>query len=176
MVATVSNPDGRHDFHFLHGTWNVANNRLKERLAGSTEWEQFSATTWIRPLLGGSGQIEEMTWDANGQAAYGVTLRVWDPATDQWSLHWVDSGSGRLFPPMVGSFGVDGVGIFVGMDMCGGKSVLSRFVWSGISETTARWEQAFSGDGGVTWETNWVMEFVRVPSSESLVPGAEFLA
>jgi hypothetical protein len=36
-----------------------------------------------------------------------------------------------------------------------------RFVWSGCSDTAARWEQAFSVDGGQTWVTNWIMEFTR---------------
>ena len=36
-----------------------------------------------------------------------------------------------------------------------------RFIWSGIVAQRARWEQAFSEDGGITWETNWVMDFKR---------------
>ena len=34
-----------------------------------------------------------------------------------------------------------------------------RFIWSGVTTPTPRWEQAFSDDGGETWETNWVMDF-----------------
>ena len=36
-----------------------------------------------------------------------------------------------------------------------------RFTWSGVEGPTPRWEQAFSTDGGSTWETNWVMDFTR---------------
>jgi hypothetical protein len=37
-----------------------------------------------------------------------------------------------------------------------------RFVWSGITDTAARWEQAFSADEGRTWETNWIMTMTRL--------------
>jgi hypothetical protein len=37
-----------------------------------------------------------------------------------------------------------------------------RFLWTHQSENVARWEQAFSDDGGKTWETNWIMEMERV--------------
>jgi hypothetical protein len=36
-----------------------------------------------------------------------------------------------------------------------------RFVWSQITATSARWEQAYSPEAGKTWETNWTMEFCR---------------
>jgi hypothetical protein len=82
-----------------------------------------------------------------------------------WSLNWSSSRSGKLFPPVVGRFGPDGRGEFHGDDTHDGKDVRVRFVWSGISPTTARWEQAFSVDGEKTWVTNWVMEFARRGSS-----------
>jgi hypothetical protein len=39
--------------------------------------------------------------------------------------------------------------------------VLVRFLWSGVTTPTPRWEQAFSTDNGQAWETNWVMDFTR---------------
>jgi len=35
-------------------------------------------------------------------------------------------------------------------------------VWSGITPTSAHFEQSFSDDGGKTWEPNWITTQVRV--------------
>lgn len=102
----------------------------------------------------------------------GLTLRLFDVETGRWSLNWSSSRSGRLFPPVLGRFGPDGRGEFHGDDTHDGKDVRVRFVWSGISETTARWEQAFSVDGENTWLTNWTMDFTRrKPSDPGPWPG-----
>ena len=42
-----------------------------------------------------------------------------------------------------------------------GRDITVRYKWSGITATTARWEQAFSPDNGQTWETNWTADFTR---------------
>jgi hypothetical protein len=68
---------------------------------------------------------------------------------------------GSMLSPVVGSFR-DGIGEFYGDDTDGGKPVRVRFLWRVISKDTAHWEQAFSLDGGKTWETNWVMDLLRI--------------
>jgi hypothetical protein len=148
-----------HDFDFLHGRWHVRNRRLRRRLVSCDEWDEFPATSTVMPLFDGAGNIDEIDFGP-GQAR-GLTLRLFDPEARTWSLHWTTSATGRLFPPIVGTFN-GGVGTFYGDDTEGGQPVRVRFVWSGISATTARWEQAFSTDGGQTWETNWIMEFTRI--------------
>ncbi|GAA2561224.1 hypothetical protein GCM10010435_36110 [Winogradskya consettensis] len=147
-----------HDFDFLHGNWHVHNRRLRERLAACEDWDEFPSTALITPLFGGAANIDEITFGP-GEAS-GLTLRLWDPAASHWSLHWTTSDTGRLFPAITGTF-TDGVGTFYGDDTEGGTPVRVRFIWSGITVETARWEQAFSTDDGATWETNWVMELTR---------------
>ena len=61
---------------------------------------------------------------------------------------------------MYGGF-KDGVGTFTGDDTLEGKPIKVRFRWSEIKANSARWEQAFSPDGGATWEVNWRMQFTR---------------
>jgi len=56
----------------------------------------------------------------------------------------------------------NGVGTFNGDDTFNGKPIKVRFIWSKITASSAQWEQAFSPDGGKSWETNWVMDFTRV--------------
>lgn len=146
------------DFDFLIGSWRVANRRLRERLVGCTDWEEFDATSQAWPLLAGGANIDEFRFPDGSSA---LTLRLHEPATGQWSLYWATSGYGVLLPPVRGSF-VNGVGTFFGDDEHAGTPVRVRYIWSGITPTAARWEQAFSVDGEQSWETNWVMQLQRV--------------
>jgi hypothetical protein len=54
------------------------------------------------------------------------------------------------------------VGTFYADNTFNAKPIRVRFVWSHITAKSCRWEQAFSPDGGTTWEANWVMDFTRV--------------
>ncbi|MBT2396899.1 FAD-dependent oxidoreductase [Streptomyces sp. ISL-100] len=146
------------DFHFLHGEWTVANRRLKTRLAGADDWEEFGSKAVIRPLFGGGANIEEIHYPTAD--LYGLTLRLYDSEHDEWSLNWATSAEGKLFPPVVGRF-TDGVGRFEGEDEHEGTPVRVRFVWSDCGPDSARWQQSFSADGGATWELNWIMDFTR---------------
>lgn len=146
------------DFDFIYGEWTVANARLRTLFAGADDWYTFDATSWARPLLGGVGNVDEM--DCPSEDFSGATIRVKDQQTGQWSIYWADSKTGRLFPPVVGTF-VNGRGDFYGNDTHGGRPIKAHFIWSEITPTSARWEQEFSADDGATWETNWVMEFTR---------------
>jgi len=146
------------DFDFFIGRWTVHNRRLTERLAGSDEWEEFEATSVAHPILGGLGNEDEFrTRHAGG--FIGMSFRFFDPAKRRWSIYWADSRRpGELDPPVFGTFTGD-VGLFEGEDVFEGRPILVRFIWSGTRTRTPRWEQAFSTDGGETWETNWIMDF-----------------
>lgn len=152
--------DGSHDFDFWFGRWHAANERLKQRLAGSTEWERFEATMECRPILGGLGNIDDFVTDWGG-GYVGMTLRLYDVARREWSLYWSSNRSGVLEPPVVGHF-ENGVGTFFGRDTHEGRPVLVRFLWSQISRDGALWQQAFSVDEGKSWETNWIMHMTRL--------------
>jgi NIPSNAP len=150
-----------HDFAFLHGSWNVHNRYLKGRMRHSTEWIEFDAQSDTQPLLDGLGQLDRYRAVRDGNAIEGITLRLFNPATGEWSLHWADTvNPGVLLPPMVGRFTGD-VGEFFGDEFVDGRKVLCRFHWTRTNPESPRWEQAFSGDGGKTWETNWIMTFTR---------------
>ncbi|MBV9821282.1 MAG: hypothetical protein JO144_03490 [Actinobacteria bacterium] len=145
------------DFDFLIGNWTVANRRLRQRLAGCTEWDEFEGSSVVWSLLGGGANIDQFTFP-DGTTA--LTLRLYEPERERWTLNWATSTEGVLFPPTIGAF-TDGVGLFYGDDHHEGTPVRVRFIWSEITPTSARWEQAFSTDGEKTWETNWIMELTR---------------
>ena len=155
--------DGARDFDFLMGRWRIHNRRLRERLAGSTEWVEFESSCVARPLPGGAGNQDEVHLPY--PAPYvGMSFRFFNPATNQWAIHWADNRRGVLDPPVIGAF-TNGTGIFEGPDTFEGRPIQVRFTWSRVATPTPRWEQAFSEDGGKSWETNWVMDFARGEAS-----------
>jgi hypothetical protein len=155
MAQAVAKEATARDFDFWMGRWKVHNRRLRRRLAGSDE---FEATSVARPVLDGLGNEDEFRTDYRG-GFVGMSFRFFDPEKKRWAIYWADSRrSGELDPPVFGSFSGD-TGVFEGEDVFEGRPILVRFIWSGVTTPTPRWEQAFSDDGGGTWETNWVMEF-----------------
>ena len=151
----------KHDFDFLHGAWTVHNRYLKERLKHASEWVEFEAQSDTEPLLNGFGQIDRYRAVRDGSPVEGVTLRLFNPVTGEWSLYWADTvRAGILFPPMVGRF-TGGIGEFFGEETVDGRRVLCRFHWTRMPDGSPRWEQAFSDDNGTTWETNWIMTLAR---------------
>jgi hypothetical protein len=161
--AAAEAASGLRDFDFVAGAWRVQHRRLKERLAGSDEWEEFGGTSEAHLILGGAGNVDDNVIDLPDGTYRAATLRTFDPETRRWSIWWFDGRRplGPLDPPMVGRF-EDGVGTFFANDSLRGRPIVVHFIWSDITERSARWEQAFSPDGGATWEVNWVMEFTRV--------------
>jgi hypothetical protein len=134
---------------------------LRERLAGCEEWDDFEGMCVARPMLDGFANVEEFTTDFAG-GFVGMAVRVFDPETRLWAIYWADSRiPGLLEAPMIGSFS-DGVGIFECEELFEGRPITVRFTWSDITETSARWAQSFSEDGGATGETNWTTLHTRV--------------
>jgi hypothetical protein len=160
-VAEISEPSGQHDFDFLFGTWKIHNRRLLHPLSGSNEWVEFDATDVVRPLWSGRGNIDEFEADAPSGHVEGLTVRLYNEKTGQWSLYWATQKRGEFsLPATVGRF-KNGRGEFYDREVWSGKHITVRFLWTVLSADTYRWEQAFSTDSGKTWETNWVMQFTR---------------
>lgn len=152
--------DGRHDFDFQIGDWTVAHRRLRRRLAGDDSWDEFPGTCAMRPVIGGLGNVEDNHLELPDGPYRAAALRLFDPARRRWSIWWIDGRTLALDAPVHGGF-ENGVGTFIGEDSFEGRPILVRFTWSEITATTARWSQAFSEDGGATWEPNWNMRFRR---------------
>jgi len=153
--------DASHDFDFIAGTWRARHRRLKERLANSSEWIEFGGTSVARLLLDGRANMDDNVFDIPGGAYRGVSLRAFDPKTGLWAIWWLD----ERFPhtidaPVVGGF-ENGVGTFTCPDTLRGMPITVRYLLTPLSSTARRWEQAFSPDGGRTWETNWITLFTR---------------
>ncbi len=155
------------DFDFFIGDWNISHRRLKSRLTGCTEWEHFSGRSTCQKILGGFGNIDDNLLYLPGGTYRAATIRSFDPKQGTWSIWWLDSRNpGSIDVPVVGRF-EDGVGTFLANEVLDSEPIVVRFLWTKSELDQPRWEQAFSPDGGHTWETNWIMEFTRRPPGEA---------
>ena len=153
--------DGQRDFDFEIGTWKTRLSVLKQPLTGSTTWVQYEGTTVVRKVWDGRANLVEL--EAEGPAGHieALSLRLYNPQSRQWSLNFSNSASGTLSPPTIGGF-KDGRGEFFSQETLGSRAIFVRFVISEITTDSCHFEQAFSDDGGRTWEVNWIATDTRV--------------
>lgn len=149
--------DGQHDFDFELGEWTTQVRVLRNPLSGEApDWAEYRGTSVIRPLLGGRANFVELDVEGPRGRIEGGSLRLYSPQSRQWNINYASLGDGRLTAPVYGGFDGEGRGAFFGQDTLGGRIILVRFVITQVSANEARFEQAYSADGGATWETNWL--------------------
>lgn len=154
--------DGQHDFDFEIGTFRTEVRLLQHPLAGADDWLEMRGTTVVRKVLGGRANLVELEADFPGGHFAGTSLRLYNPQTRQWSLNFANARNGTLAPPAIGGF-VDGRGEFFDQELLDGRAVFVRFVITPLDADTIRFEQAYSADGGKTWELNWIATDRRIP-------------
>ena len=148
--------DGSHDFDWEMGNWTTHLRYLPEPLTGSTRWVEYRGTSDVRAILGGRANLVELSVEGAPGRIEGMSLRLYNPQARQWTLNFASVRNGLLTPPVTGAFDGNGRGTFYGQDTANGRTVLVRFVISDITPNSAHFEQAFSADGGATWESNWI--------------------
>ncbi|HZR55752.1 MAG TPA: hypothetical protein VFA74_02675 [Terriglobales bacterium] len=161
-----SENDGQHDFDFEIGSWNIHLARLQDRLAGSTTWIKFDGTSVTRPVWNGRANLEEFETDSQTGHIEGLTLRLYNPQSHQWSIYWASGKDGILGQPMIGEF-KNGRGEFFDQEPWKGRAVYVRFIWSKTATNSPHFEQSFSDDGGKAWEVNWITDQTRVQSASA---------
>ena len=153
-------PDGRRDFDWEIGEWTTQLKRLDKPLSGSTTWLDYSGTTVVRGVLNGRANLAELVVEGPAGKIEGASLRLYDPTAREWTLNFFNAANGRLTAPVTGRFR-DGRGEFFGQDTFDGRTILVRFEMIRVNADTYRFEQAFSVDGGRTWELNWIATDTR---------------
>ena len=149
------------DFDFFIGKWEIYNRKLKTRLNNCSEWEEFEAKGKMHKILNGFGNTDNFYTTFNGQPFEGWTLRLFNPKTKLWSIHWADTNAVVLDTPVVGSFNGN-LGHFYARDVFNGNNIIVLFEWDKTHAETPVWRQAFSEDNGRTWEWNWYMYMTKV--------------
>jgi len=155
-------PDEHRQFDFWIGEWDVNLRRINP----DNTWHDWkNSIVRIHPILDGKAILElwEDQYDGTPEnVIIGYSLRYFYPKTGKWHL-WLNwpgpnrSGS----QPLEGQFRHGRGEFFRERPTSDSTTVLSRFTFSDISDSTLRWDDAFSQDGGKTWSNNWIMEFTR---------------
>ena len=152
--------DGSHDFDFEFGTWKAHLSRRLNPLTGSNKWVEYEGVSTVRKVWDGRANLGEIAVDGSEGHIEGLSLRLYNPQTHQWNISWSNSSDGTLGPPMIGGF-ENGRGEFYDQETFKGRAIYVRFIFSDITPTSFQLIQAFSDDGGKTWEDNWVSKFTR---------------
>jgi hypothetical protein len=161
--------DGQHDFDFEIGSWHTRLSRLQNPLTGSTTWVEYTGTTVVRKVWDGRANLVELAVEGPGGRLEALSLRLYNPQSRQWSLNFANARSGTLGVPSVGEFR-NGRGEFISHEDFNGRMVLVRFVITVVDPDTCRFEQAFSDDGGKSWEVNWIVVDTRVRGGPGAAP------
>jgi hypothetical protein len=163
---TTNEPNGQHDFDWDIGTWKVHMRRLLHPLTGSTTWVDYNGTDVVRKVWDGRANLGEVEDDGPAGHLELLTLRLYNPQTHHWSINIANSTTGTISPPAIGQF-KDGRGEFYDQEPFNGRTILVRFGVSDITSDSCRFDQAFSVDGGKSWEVNLIVAETLVKDEPS---------
>ncbi|HEY2090668.1 MAG TPA: hypothetical protein VGJ81_02180 [Thermoanaerobaculia bacterium] len=161
LVSAQPLHDGSHDFDFEIGTWHTHLKRRLHPLTGSNTWVEMNGTTVVRKVWNGRANLVELTADGAGSHFEGLSLRLYNPQSHQWTLNFSNAADGTLAIPTVGEFH-KGRGEFYDQETLGGRAIFVRFIITVASPSSCHFEQSFSPDGGKTWEVNWIADDTRI--------------
>ena len=149
--------DGQKDFDWEIGTWTTRVRVRRNPLSGAApDWAEYEGTSVVKPLMNGRANFVELSVTGARGSIEGGALRLYNPQSRQWSLNFASLRDGMLTAPVFGGFDGRGRGLFYGQDMLNGRAILVRFIITQVSPREARFEQAYSVDGGQSWEDNWI--------------------
>jgi hypothetical protein len=161
-AASAAQPrDGQRDFDWEIGTWKTKLQRRLRPLTGSNEWVEYEGTSVVSKIWGGRANLVELDVTGPPGRIEALSLRLYNPESRQWSLNFSNVRTGTLSPPTIGEF-KNGRGEFYSQETLNGRAILVRFIISDITNDSARFEQAFSDDGGRNWEVNWIAVDTRM--------------
>lgn len=160
LFASLSLTAAEHDFDFHIGTWKTHVKRRLHPLTGSSTWVEMDGVTTVRKVWGGKANLVELEADGPSGHFQGLSLRLYNPQTHQWSINFSNSADGTMAVPQYGEL-KNGRGEFYDMETLNGRAILVRFVITPKTPSSIEFEQAFSDDGGKTWEVNWIATDTR---------------
>lgn len=159
-------------FDFWVGEWQVQNRHIQP----DGTWKDGDVTrARIVPVCGKRAVLEEWAGPFSGSFMNGFSLRAFDPARNDWNLllFWTsDSQGGRgSFGTLRGTFR-HGRGEF----FAGSAPRFQRYSFSDGLPNSVRWDSATTNDNGITWKTDWIMEFSRTRAAAEVTQDEFFAA
>jgi len=156
----ITKNNGQHDFDFHFGKWRSHIQTLSNPLSGSKDWIKLEGIVTVSKIWDGKGSIEELKANGPGGVFDAVTVYLYNKESNQWSQNFALSLTGEFGTPATGGF-KDGRGEFFSKEIRNGRTIMVRSRWSNILPDSHRFEQAYSDDGGKTWETNLIADVER---------------
>jgi hypothetical protein len=163
-ASPANTPDPQHDFDFEIGIWHTHLKRLQHPLTGSATWIEYDGTSTIRKIWNGRANLVELEVDGPTGHIEGLSLRLYNPQSRQWSLNFANSAQGSMSIPTIGEF-KNNRGEFYDQETFNNRTILVRNVFEDITANSYSFKQSFSDDGGKTWELNWIAVDTRIPDA-----------
>jgi hypothetical protein len=167
--------DGQHDFDFNIGVWKTHIRRVPDPLSGSGAAIELNGTVTVRKVWGGRAKLEEIEAEGPNGHWEALSLFLYNPQSRQWSQSFLNSRSGELGSPLVGSFH-DGRGELYSEDTFKGRTIMVRGVWSDVTPDSHRYTESYSDDGGKTWALSFIGDKTRDKTStatEAIAPPSD---
>jgi len=151
---------GYHDFDFALGSWQTRILHLQHSPGKAAGWTVWTGTVLTAKVWNGRSNVQEIEVNTPDGRIEELRLCLYRPLLRQWYLYWADRDDGVLTPPMIGEF-EHGVGKFYDQESHGDRVIFVRHLYSKITSSSYHWQQAFSDDGGTTWQPNWNVTLTR---------------
>src|ERR1700761_4458295 len=91
--------DHQHDFDFEFGAWDVHIRRLLHPFTHSTDWVDYDGLSTVRKVWDGRANLGELKVNGSHGAIEGLSMRLYQPKTHQWSIFWSNAADGELATP-----------------------------------------------------------------------------
>lgn len=153
-------------FDFWIGNWRIE----QQILHRDGTWLAFDAESSVAPALDGCALVEhwegsvQFFWEDMHQPSQmkGLSVRAYDPQTQKWYIHWMDTLTPHFGGAYAGNFAEGRGTFFREWEMAEGTRV-GRITFSDITADSVQWELAVSSDEGRNWTSLWVMNMHRSP-------------
>ena len=154
--------DGLHDVDFNLGKWHTSIRRYADPFSAPSHFASLEGTVTVRPVWNGKALLEEIEADGPNGHWQGLTLFLYNPQSGQWSQNYANAAQGHFeAAATIGEQRGRDIELY-STDTAGGRAILVKGLWSEIEPDSHRYTEAYSDDGGRTWQTAFDARLTRI--------------